>query len=86
MGQISVVAIRAIMGALSSIYHDRTLYTRKRRKREMADPEDEIRPLIHGKALAYSCCYPLFEMETACLVWQKYDIHGFCWSVLLSIE
>jgi len=67
-GLNSVVAIGAIMGALSTIYHDRTLYARKGRKRKMADPENKIRPLIHGKALAYSRNYPLFEMETACLL------------------
>jgi len=56
------------MGALSSICHDRTLYARKGGKREVADPEDKVRPLIHGKAPAYSCYCPLFEMKTVSLV------------------
>lgn len=68
MGQISVVAIRAIMGAWSSINQERTLYARKGGEGEMAYPEDEVRPLIHRKTPAYSCYYPLFEMEAACLV------------------
>jgi len=68
MGQISVVAIGAIMRTLSSIYHERALYARKGRKREMADPENKVRPLIHGKTTAHSCYYPPFEMEALCLV------------------
>ena len=49
MNQISVVAIRAIMGAWSSINQDRTLYARKGREGEMAYPEDKVRPLSMGR-------------------------------------
>ena len=67
-GLNSVVAKGTIMRAPSSIYHHRTLYARKGREGEMANPENKVRPFIHGKALAYSCYYSLFEMETTCLV------------------
>jgi hypothetical protein len=68
MNQVSVAAKRTIIGALGSIHHHRTLYARKVRKGEMAYPEDKVRPFIHWEPPAYSCYYPLFEMEAACPV------------------
>ena len=82
---VSVVAVGTIMGALSSIRHHRTLYARKGRKGEIADPEDKIGPFIQGKAQAYSCDYSLFEMEAGRLFCQKCDVHGFMCSVLTLI-
>jgi hypothetical protein len=56
------------MRALSAIHPGATLHAREGGKGEMADPEDEIRPFIHRKTLAYSGYYSLFEMKTGCVI------------------
>lgn len=72
------------MGALSPVHHYRTLYARKGRKGEMADPEDKIGPFIQVKAPAYSRDCSLFEMEAGCLFCKKCGVHGFMCSVVPS--
>jgi hypothetical protein len=54
---------------------DRALDARKRRQREMANPDNEVRPSIHGNTFAHPLDHPLFEMKTDCVPGCGSDAH-----------
>jgi hypothetical protein len=61
--------------AFSSLGDDRTLHTRQGRQREMAYPENEIRPSVQGIPPAYPLYNPFFKMETACSLCYEINTH-----------
>lgn len=74
---VSVTAVGAVVRALRAIHHDRALYSRLRREREMTHPEDKVGPLAHGDNHAYSFDNSLFEMKAGCFYRQEFNAHTY---------
>ncbi len=63
------------MGAMGVIDEDRALDARQGRERKMADPDNEIRPSVHGNTFAHPLDYPLFKVKTDCFSGCGFDAH-----------
>jgi len=65
----------AVMGAMGVIDEDRALDARQGRERKMANPDNEIRPSVHGNTFAHPLDYPLFKVKTDCFSGCGFDAH-----------
>jgi hypothetical protein len=71
----SIEAKRTAMRTPGTTHHNRALDARERGQGEMAYPENEVRPLVCGDALAYPFNHPFFEMKAECFICQELDTH-----------
>ena len=63
------------MGAVRVSAKHRALNAGQRGKREMTNPDNEVRPFIHGNTFAHPLDHPLFEMKTDCVPGCGSDAH-----------